>query len=162
MSLTNINLSDNQSPLENKSNRSDAQASDMESIHDDGVKSEKDSQTSKTLSGNSFNAKQLIGMSIKKTRKTNKKKDFIVQTRLEPAESKGIFIKHPDCDKMAPKDYLLIARVVKRRVRPLTVAEANQRQRAAVLQKLDEEIRNQTKLKTQNFERLVKDDWKMM
>ena len=54
-------------------------------------------------------------------------KDFIVRGIQEPVKTDGLFVKHPDCDKMAPKDFLLITRVVKRGVRPLTIAEAHQR-----------------------------------
>ena len=69
-------------------------------------------------------------MKVTRTRTKKKKQDYKVEAKTAPENREGVFIKHPDCDKMPAKDYLLIARVVKRRVRPLTVAEANQRQRA--------------------------------
>ena len=86
-------------------------------------------------------------MHIKNTRTRSKvkKKDFITKPGNAPEHREGVFVKHPDCDKMPASDYLLIARVVKRWVRPLTVAGANQRQRAVALQKLDKELREQAK-----------------
>jgi len=53
----------------------------------------------------------------------------------------GKFILHKDTGKPDPRDFLLIARVVKRNCRPLTVAEVQHQQRQNVLFKLDTEIR---------------------
>lgn len=41
----------------------------------------------------------------------------------------------------APKDFLLITRVQKRNMRPLTVGEVNHRNRSIALEKLDAQIR---------------------
>ena len=50
-------------------------------------------------------------------------------------------IFHPDQGKTDPKEYLLIARVVKRNCRPLTVAEVKHQQAQNVLFKLNHEIK---------------------
>ena len=98
----------------------------------DGIKSDRDSSTGKTPSVSGLSNSKLFGnlMKVTRTRSKKKKQDFKVEHQTAPDNREGIFIKHPDCDKMPAKDYLLIARVVKRPVRPLTVAEANQRQRS--------------------------------
>ena len=57
-----------------------------------------------------------------KARKT--KAQYHTKTGIDaPDEREGVYIQHPDASKQDPRDYLLIARVVKRNTRPLTIAE---------------------------------------
>lgn len=94
----------------------------------------------KTTSSNIYLAKA-IESSYTKT-KAKKKGVFKEMKKDEPENQTGRYIHHPDASKQEPRDFLLIARVVKRNCRPLTVAEVKHKQRANVLFKLDNEIRS--------------------
>ena len=64
-----------------------------------------------------------IGGGLRKS--TRKAKDYMVVVENAPENNDGVYIKHADVGKKAPKDYLMIARVVKRNTTPLTIAEIN-------------------------------------
>ena len=83
----------------------------------------------------------LISQSTKKKKKKKTKGNFAEEFKSMPDHKEGVFIRHADSDKMAPKDYLLIARVVKRRVRPLTVAEHAQREKSVAREKVLEDMK---------------------
>ena len=64
----------------------------------------------------------LIKDGHKKTKK-ERDKPFTEVSGDAPVNPEGRMIIHPDASKQEPRDFLLIARVVKRNCRPLTVAE---------------------------------------
>ena len=77
-----------------------------------------------------------------------------------PENPHGIYIQHADASKQEPRDFLLIARVVKRNTRPLTIAEVQHQQRQNVLFKLDNEIRDLQK--QSGYERNVSNTQKLL
>ena len=83
----------------------------------------------------------VIEKSYKKS-KHDRKAPFKEVIKDAPENQVGIKIQHPDMPKQDPREYLLIARVVKRNCRPLTVAEVQHQKRQNMLFKLDNEIRD--------------------
>jgi hypothetical protein len=73
--------------------------------------------------------------------KKKSKKLLLSKDQDAPEEYQGIFIKHPDMIKQDPRDYLLIGRVLLKKQRPLTEAEIKHKQREALLEKLNYEIK---------------------
>lgn len=73
--------------------------------------------------------------------KKKKKSSFLTKELDAPEENQGVFIKNPDMIKQDPRDYLLIGRVLLKKQRPLTEAEIKHKQREALLEKLNYEIK---------------------
>ena len=76
------------------------------------------------------------------SKKSSKRREVFKEIKRDaPENPNGIYIRIPETNLQEPRDFLLIARVVKRNCRPLTVAEVQHQKRSNILFKLDNEIK---------------------